>query len=148
MNDLSRIEILLVEDSPADAEITLRALKRRHLVNTVEWVQDGETAVDYMLHRGRYAARPGGNPHVILLDMKMPKLDGIGVLRVLKADPATRAVPVVMLTSSNEEIDIARSYDLGVNSYLVKPVEFDKFVEAVSHLDVYWTLMNKIPGPP
>ena len=147
MNDLAPIEILLVEDSPADAEMTLRVLKRRQLSNSIEWVKDGEEALDYMFRRGHYATRSDGNPRLILLDLKMPKLDGIDVLRVLKADPVTRVVPVVMLTSSNEDNDIVRSYDLGVNSYIVKPVEFDKFVEEVSKLGVYWTAMNRIPGP-
>lgn len=147
MNDLTPIEILLVEDSPADAEMTLRVLKRRQLSNSIEWVKDGEEALDYMFRRGSYATRSDGNPRLILLDLKMPKLDGIDVLRVLKADPTTRSVPVVMLTSSNEDNDIVRSYDLGVNSYIVKPVEFDKFVEEVSKLGVYWTAMNRIPGP-
>jgi two-component system response regulator len=141
------VEILLVEDNPNDAEMTLRALKRRNLVNRIEWVKDGITAIDYMLRRGCYAARDDGNPRLILLDLKMPKLDGIDVLRVLKADPTTRAVPVVMLTSSNEDNDIARSYNLGVNSYIVKPVEFAKFAEDVSRLDVYWTVMNRHPNP-
>jgi CheY-like chemotaxis protein len=147
MDDLGPVEILLVEDNPADAEMTLRALKRHHVANRVEWLKDGAEAIDYMLRRGSYAARAKVNPQLILLDLKMPKLDGIDVLRALKGDPATRLVPVVMLTSSNEEIDIARSYDLGVNSYIVKPVEFDKFAEAISYLDIYWTSMNKIPGP-
>jgi two-component system response regulator len=146
MDDLAPVKILLIEDNPADAEMTLRALKRHRLINSVEWLQDGAEAIDYMLRRGKYAGRTNGNPQLILLDLKMPKLDGIDVLRTLKADPTTQRIPVVMLTSSNEENDIARSYELGVNSYVVKPLEFDKFVEAVSQLGVYWTLMNKIPG--
>ena len=146
MIDLAPIEILLVEDNPTDAEMTMRALKRRHLANGIEWLKGGEQAIDYMLCRGTYATRSNGNPRLVLLDLKMPKVDGIDVLRALKADPTARTVPVVMLTSSNEESDIARSYDLGVNSYIVKPVEFDKFVEEVSKLGVYWTMMNKAPG--
>ena len=146
MSDLAPIEILLVEDNPADAEMAIRALKRGRLANGIEWIADGELALDYLFRRGQYAARPLGNPRLILLDLKMPKLDGIDVLRALKADPAMRTVPVVMLTSSNEENDIVRSYDLGVNSYIVKPVEFDRFVDAVSKLGVYWTVMNKVPG--
>jgi two-component system, response regulator len=148
MSDLAPIEILLVEDNPADAEMAIRALKRGHLANGIEWIQDGENALDYVFRRGQYATRPQGNPRLILLDLKMPKLDGIDVLRALKADPGTRSVPVVMLTSSNEENDIVRSYDLGVNSYIVKPVEFDRFVDAVSKLGVYWAVMNKVPGAP
>jgi two-component system response regulator len=148
MDDVAPIEILLVEDNPADAEMTLRVLRRHQVAARVEWLKDGAEAIDYMLRRGSYADRAKGNPQLILLDLKMPKLDGIDVLRVLKGDPSTRTVPVVMLTSSNQENDIARSYDLGVNSYVVKPVEFDKFVDAISKLGIYWTLMNKIPGPP
>jgi two-component system response regulator len=147
VNNLTPIEILLVEDSHSDAEMTLRALKRHHLTNGIEWFEDGATAIDYLLRRGSYASRSSGDPRLILLDLKMPKLDGIDVLRVLKADAATRTIPVVMLTSSNEESDIVRSYDLGVNSYIVKPVEFTKFVEEVSKLGIYWIAMNKIPSP-
>jgi two-component system, response regulator len=147
VNKLTPIEILLIEDSHSDAEMTLRALKRHHLTNGIEWFEDATTAVDYLLRRGSYASRDNDNPRLILLDLKMPKLDGIDVLRILKADAATRTIPVVMLTSSNEESDIVRSYDLGVNSYIVKPVEFAKFVEEVSKLGIYWIAMNKIPGP-
>ena len=147
MNNLTPIEILLVEDRQSDAEMTLRALKRHHLTNGIEWIEDGATAIDYLLRRGSYASRDNDNPRLILLDLKMPKLDGIDVLRILKAEAATRAIPVVMLTSSNEESDIVRSYDLGVNSYIVKPVEFTKFVEEVSKLGIYWIAMNRIPGP-
>jgi two-component system response regulator len=147
VNSLTPIEILLVEDSQSDAEMTLRALKRHHLTNGIEWFEDGAAAIDYLLRRGSYAARGTGDPRLILLDLKMPKLDGIDVLRILKADAATRTIPVVMLTSSNEESDIVRSYDLGVNSYIVKPVEFTKFVEEISKLGIYWIAMNKIPSP-
>ena len=147
VNNLSPIEILLVEDSHSDAEMTLRALKRHHLTNGIEWVKDGAAAIDYLLRRGSYASRDSGNPRLILLDLKMPRLDGIDVLRALKAEAATRTIPVVMLTSSNEESDIVRSYDLGVNSYIVKPVEFAKFVEEVSKLGIYWIAMNKTPNP-
>jgi two-component system, response regulator len=146
MNDLAVVEILLVEDNRDDAEMTMRALKKRNLANGIEWVKDGSEAVDYMFRRGDYEGRINGNPRIILLDMKMPKMDGIDVLRILKADPQTRAVPVVMLTSSNEENDIVRSYDLGVNSYIVKPVEFEKFVDEVSKLGIYWLAMNRAPG--
>jgi len=145
MNDLAPVEILLVEDSPTDAEMTLRALKR-HLSNCIEWVKDGEEALDFMLRRGPYETRPAGNPRLVLLDLKMPRLDGIDVLRALKGDPATRTVPIVMLTSSNEENDIVQSYDLGVNSYIVKPVDFGKFVEEIAKLGIYWSLLNKVPG--
>ncbi|MGH7075210.1 MAG: response regulator [Stellaceae bacterium] len=148
MNDLAVIEILLVEDNPDDAEMTMRALRRRNLANGIEWVKDGSEAIDYMFCRGDYATRTNGNPRIILLDLKMPKMDGIDVLRALKADAKTRAVPVVMLTSSNEEDDIVRSYDLGVNSYIVKPVDFEKFVDEVSKLGIYWLALNRAPGAP
>ncbi|MGH6989454.1 MAG: response regulator [Stellaceae bacterium] len=148
MNDLAVIEILLVEDNPDDAEMTMRALRRRNLANGIEWVKDGSEAIDYMFCRGDYATRTNGNPRIILLDLKMPKMDGIDVLRALKADAKTRAVPVVMLTSSNEENDIVRSYDLGVNSYIVKPVDFEKFVDEVSKLGIYWLALNRAPGAP
>jgi two-component system, response regulator len=145
MNEFAPVEILLVEDNPADAEMAMRALKRGHLTNSIEWLKDGEAALDYVFRRGAYAERPEGNPRLILLDLKMPKLDGTDVLRALKGEPSTRTVPVVMLTSSNEEADIVRTYDLGVNSYIVKPVEFDRFVDAVSKLGIYWAVMNKVP---
>jgi two-component system, response regulator len=148
MNNLAIIEILLVEDNENDAEMTMRALKKRNLANGIEWVKDGSEAIDYMFCRGAYGDRVNGNPKMILLDMKMPKMDGIDVLRVLKADPRTRTIPVVMLTSSNEENDIVRSYDLGVNSYIVKPLDFDKFVDEVSKLGIYWLAMNRVPGAP
>ena len=145
MNGLAAIEILLVEDNPDDAEMTMRALKRRHLANGIVWAKDGSEALDYMFRRGDYANRVDGNPRLILLDIKMPKLDGIDVLKALKSEPHTRCIPIVMLTSSNEENDILRSYDLGVNSYIVKPVDFDRFVDEVSKLGVYWVAMNKVP---
>lgn len=146
MNELTPVEILLAEDNPADAEMTMRALKKRKLANRLVWVKDGAEALDYLFCRGAYAGRAAGNPKVILLDLKMPKLDGIEVLRRIKETDQTRPIPVVMLTSSKEESDIVRSYELGVNSYIVKPVDFDKFVEEVSKLGVYWTVMNKVPG--
>ena len=146
MDDLTPVEILLVEDNAADAEMTLRALRKRNLSNHVAWVKDGPEALDYLFCRGAYVKRELGNPTRVLLDLKMPKMDGIEVLRKIREDERTRLVPVVMLTSSAEENDIVRSYKLGVNSYIVKPVEFDKFVEEVSKLGVYWTIMNRAPS--
>jgi two-component system response regulator len=146
MNELLPVEILLVEDNPEDAEMALRALKKRNLTNQVAWVKDGVEALDYLFCRNAYAERTQINPKVVLLDLKMPRMDGIEVLRKIRQDPMTRSLPVVMLTSSAEETDIVKSYQLGINSYIVKPVEFDKFVEEVSKLGVYWTLMNKVPG--
>jgi CheY-like chemotaxis protein len=143
---VGEVEILLVEDNPYDAELTIRALKNRNLSNNLLWVKDGEEALDYLFRQGTFAdhdKRP--HPKVILLDLKLPRVDGLEVLRKLRADERTRTVPVVVLTSSREESDIVKSYGLGANSYIVKPVEFDQFVEAVSELGLYWVLMNQPP---
>ena len=146
MSDIAQVEILLVEDNPADAEMTLRALRRNNLANRVHWVKDGQEALDFMFGAGEYAARAASNPpRLVLLDIKMPKVDGIEVLRRLKAEPATRAVPVVVMTSSNEERDVFESYRLGVNSYIVKPVGFDAFLEVVAKIGMYWVLTNRAP---
>jgi CheY-like chemotaxis protein len=145
MQDLREIEILLVEDNDADAEMTLRALKRNNLANKVHWVKDGEEALEYIFGRGRYAERERGLPRLVMLDLKMPKVDGIEVLRALKAEAPTRAVPVVVMTSSNEERDVVASYQLGVNSYIVKPVQFDAFLETVAKIGLYWVLTNRVP---
>lgn len=145
MTELEHVEILLVEDSPSDGELTLRALKKQNLANSVFWVKDGEEALDFIFCRGNYTDRSNGTPRLILLDLKLPKVDGIEVLRAVKADPLTRTIPIVMLTSSQEERDIVESYKLGVNSYIVKPVDFDKFLEMVAHIGLYWSLMNKVP---
>jgi CheY-like chemotaxis protein len=146
MKQFDPMEILLVEDNPADVELTLRALKKNNLTNMVKVVTDGAQALDYLFGGGAYA---GGNNHpppkVVFLDLKLPKIDGREVLRRMKADPKTRMIPVVVLTSSKEESDIAESYKLGVNSYVVKPLDFDKFVEAVSQLGLYWVLLNQAP---
>lgn len=149
MQDLAEVEILLAEDDPADAELTLRALRRNNLANKVHWVKDGEEALDYMACRGRYAGRDPALPRLVMLDLKMPKVDGIEVLRSLKSDPATRAVPVVVMTSSSEERDVVASYELGVNSYIVKPVNFEAFLETVAKIGLYWVLTNRVPteGP-
>jgi CheY-like chemotaxis protein len=143
----SELEILLVEDNPRDVELTLRALKKKHLTNNVFVVKDGAEALDYVFARGTYADRDIGKPpKVILLDLKLPKVDGLGVLREIKSDERTRTIPVVVLTSSREEQDMVQSYKLGVNSYIVKPVDFDKFVDAVGDLGLYWLLLNEVPG--
>jgi two-component system response regulator len=138
---LDEVEILLVEDSDEDAELTQRALRRSKLVNTVRRVGDGAEALDLLFGDG-----PGIRPRVILLDLKLPKVDGMEVLRRLKADERTRTIPVVVLTSSNEDRDLEEAYKLGVNSYIVKPVDFDKFVEAVERLGLYWSLLNVAPA--
>lgn len=139
-------EILLVEDNPADAELTMRALNKHNLANRVVHVRDGEEALDFVFARGAFSARSVVNgPKVILLDLKLPKVDGLEVLRTLKSDPRTRSFPVVVLTSSREEQDIIESYRLGVNSYIVKPVDFDQFMAAVKEIGWYWLLLNQPP---
>ncbi len=140
------VEILLVEDNPSDAELTLRALRKHNLANRVVHVSDGEQALDFMFARGAFGDRKAEKgPKVVILDLKLPKVDGLEVLKALKTDPATRGIPVVVLTSSREEEDIVESYHLGVNSYLVKPVDFEKFMAAVRDLGLYWLLLNQAP---
>ena len=141
-----QVEILLAEDNSEDAEMTMRALRRHHLANQVRWVKDGAEALDYLFCRGQYVGRdPSRPPKLVLLDIKMPKIDGIEVLRQLKADPTTRSIPVVVMTSSNEERDVLESYRLGVNSYIVKPVQFNQFIETVAKIGLYWLLTNRVP---
>jgi CheY-like chemotaxis protein len=140
------IEILLVEDNPNDVELTLRALRKLSITERVFVVKDGAEALDFLFASGAYRDRKvETRPKVVLLDLKLPKVDGIEVLRRVKADARTRAIPVVMLTSSQEERDVAESYAIGVNSYIVKPVDFSQFVHAVSELGVYWSVLNKVP---
>lgn len=139
------VEILLVEDNPHDAEITLRALQRANFANHVQWLKDGEEALAFLFSEGPYSDQPVRRPRVMLLDIKMPKVDGIQVLKRIKADSRTRSIPVVMLTSSKEESDLVSSYDLGVNSYLVKPVDFQRFSEEVVRVGYYWVAMNQLP---
>ena len=145
MTTLQQVQILLVEDSPTDGEMTLRALKKIGITNDIKWVKDGQEALDYIFREGAYKDRGKQAPRLILLDLKMPKVDGIEVLQKIKATEETKIIPVVMLTSSAEEQDIVKSYQLGVNSYLVKPVEFDRFVEEVSRVGCYWAILNKVP---
>jgi CheY-like chemotaxis protein len=140
------VEILLAEDNPEDAEMTMRALRRNNLANQLRWVKDGAEALDYLFGTGEYAGRDASRPpKLVLLDIKMPKVDGIEVLRRLKENPATRAIPVVVMTSSNEERDVVESYRLGVNSYIVKPVQFDAFFETVAKIGLYWMVTNRVP---
>jgi CheY-like chemotaxis protein len=137
--------ILLVEDNPNDVEMTLAALADHNLINEVVVAHDGEEALDYLFARGRFRLRAAGNPAVLLLDLKMPKVDGLEVLRIVKSDAKLKSIPVVMLTSSREEQDLVRSYELGTNAYVVKPVDFKEFVEAVKHLGAFWVLHNEPP---
>jgi two-component system response regulator len=140
------IDILLVEDNPNDVRLTLHAFKRQNLANRIHVVRDGAEALEYIFCTGAYADRPSGDaPKVILLDLKLPKVDGIEVLRKIKSDPHTRTIPVVMLTSSSEDRDLVESYQLGVNSYIVKPVDFDQFNDVARMLGLYWLLLNQIP---
>jgi CheY-like chemotaxis protein len=137
--------ILLAEDNANDAELTLAALRGNRVVNDVVVVRDGAEALDYLYRRGGFAARPAENPGLILLDLKMPKVDGLEVLEQVKADPALKSIPVVMLTSSREEHDLIRTYGLGVNAYVVKPVHFNEFVDAVRTLGQFWAVVNELP---
>ena len=146
MNDLNTVDILLVEDNPHDAELTLRALKKRNLANRLFVVDDGPAALDFLFQQGVYASREANNnPRVVLLDLKLPKLDGLEVLQAIKADERTRTIPVVIVTSSAEDPDIKAAYKLGANSYVVKPVDFDAFLEAMNQLGLYWLLVNQPP---
>jgi two-component system response regulator len=146
MTLLEDIEILLVEDNPNDVELTLRALQKQNLSSKVFVVKDGAEALEFIFATGAFAKRKiEHRPRVIVLDLKLPKIDGIEVLKRIKADERTKHTPVVMLTSSEEERDVLATYSLGVNSYIVKPVDFSNFVHAVSELGVYWGLLNKVP---
>ncbi len=137
--------ILLVEDSPCDAELTLTALAAHNLANAVVHVRDGAEALDYLYRRGAFAGRTDAQPVVLLLDLKMPKVDGLEVLRQVKGDPAHKTIPVVMMTSSREEQDVVTSYALGVNAYVVKPVRFQEFVSAVKQVGAFWAVVNEPP---
>jgi CheY-like chemotaxis protein len=143
MDSLHRI--LLVEDSARDAELALEALGEHHLANEVVHVRDGAEALDYLYRRGAFADRSNGQPAVVLLDLKMPKVDGMEVLRQMKGDPTLKLIPVVVMTSSREEQDVVNSYHLGVNAYMVKPVQFHEFVEAVKQLGAFWAIVNEPP---
>jgi len=137
--------ILLVEDDKRDLELTLVALERSQLANEVIVVRDGAQALDYLLREGEFANRDEGNPAVVLLDLKLPKVNGLEVLQKVRATPSLRSMPVVMLTSSQEESDVIKSYELGVNAYVVKPVEFKQFVGAIADLGVFWAVLNEPP---
>ena len=145
MTGFEEMAILLAEDSDQDAELTLRALRRGNILNKVARVKDGAEAIDFLFRNGDYAARSGANPRLVLLDLKMPKMNGIEVLEAIRSNERTRTIPVVVLTSSAEEPDMVESYRLGVNSYLVKPVETEKFIDVVTRTGHYWMLMNRTP---
>jgi two-component system response regulator len=140
------VEVLLVEDSDADAEMTLRTLRKRGIANRIERVRDGVEALDYLRSQGGFSERPAGLPRLVLLDLKMPRMDGLQVLREMKSDARLRTVPVVMMTSSREEGDLIQSYELGVNSYVVKPVDFSAFAETIAQVGRYWMIANQAPG--
>lgn len=137
------VEILIVEDNPHDLDLTLRALKKNHVANHIFAVKDGEEALEFLFRTGRYAQRSENAPQVIFLDLKLPKVDGLEVLRQVKADERTRRIPVVIVTSSAEERDLVESYGLGVNSYVVKPIDFDAFVKTLGDLGFYWLAVNR-----
>ena len=146
MTGMELVEILLVEDNPNDRELMLRALKKNNLANHVVVTKDGEEALDFLFARGPFTSRNAAEaPKVVLLDLKLPKVDGLEVLRQIRSNEPTKLIPVVVLTSSREERDLVESYKLGVNSYVVKPVEFESFVQAVSELGLYWGVLNKTP---
>lgn len=137
--------ILLAEDNPNDVELTLAALAEQNLANAVMVVQNGVEALDYLYRRGKFSDRSGSNPVVVLLDLKMPLMDGLQVLREMKGEPVLKNIPVVILTTSREEKDLVESYDLGVNAYVVKPVGFNKFMDAIRHIGLFWILTNEPP---
>ena len=144
----NEVEILLVEDNPSDLEIALRALREHHLCNNVQVARDGEEALDFIFGRGQFSGkRVEDLPRVILLDLKLPLIEGLEVLRQIRADPRTNQAPVVVLTSSTEERDVVESYALGVNSYITKPVDFDQFKDAMHTIGMYWLLLNRPPSP-
>ncbi len=145
MELFEEVDILLVEDSPNDAELAIRALKKRGFANKMLWVKDGEQAINYLFRRGEYSQHDEASPKLVLLDLKMPRVDGMEVLRVMKEDQRTRRIPVVMLTSSQEERDVAQSYDLGVNSYVVKPMDFGAMADVVCQAGAYWLGVNRTP---
>jgi two-component system, response regulator len=140
------VEILLVEDSPDDVELTLDALREQKIINQIRVVRDGAEALEFIFRTGAYADRPNSNPKVILLDLKLPKVSGLEVLQRIRSDPHTATIPVVVLTSSREERDIYETYNLGINSYIVKPVDFEQFSAAVKRIGFYWLLLNQPPN--
>ncbi len=145
MDKQYEIDILLVEDNPNDAELTTRALKKHNMTNSLEWVKDGKEALDFLFLQGHYATRINHKPRLVLLDLRLPKVNGLEVLKAIRANPETKMIPVVIMTSSTEEQDIINSYKLGANSFVSKPVDFNEFIKVVADLGFYWTLINKAP---
>lgn len=143
MNDFDAVEILLVEDNPRDAELTIRALKKKNLANNLFHVEDGVDALDFLFARGKFSGRDMSEaPKVVLLDLKLPRINGLQVLREIKADPRTMSIPIVIVTSSVEDPDVKMAYQLGANSYVLKPVQFDSFIEAMAKVGIYWLMVN------
>jgi two-component system response regulator len=147
MSEFEQVEILLVEDNALDAELTTRALKSGGLANKLLWVRDGQEALDFLFRTGDYAGREDTVPRLVLLDLKMPKVDGLEVLKAVKANEKTKRIPVVVMTSSQEERDVAQTYDMGVNSYVVKPVDFNALAELARQAGYYWLAINRTPTP-
>lgn len=145
MDEFDQVDILLVEDNPLDAELTMRGLRDQKLANRITWVRDGAEALDYIYRREAFAERSDGGPRLILLDLKMPRVGGIEVARALKGDDRTRRIPIVVMTSSKEESDIVESYNLGVNSYIVKPLDFESLAEVARQAGFYWLAINRVP---
>ncbi len=143
--ETTQVDILLVEDNPADAELAMRMLRKNNLANRIEWVKDGEVALAFLFRRGEFADSGRCRPKVVLLDLRLPKVDGIEVLKAIRASPETKHIPVVVLTSSKEDKDLVAAYDLGVNSYVRKPIAFDEFSRTVTELGMYWLRVNRIP---
>jgi len=146
MKDNVPIEILLVEDNPYDVELTLRALKQHNIANRIHTVRDGAEALEFIFCAGAYAGRDFSAPKLILLDLKLPKLDGVEVLQRIKADPRTKLIPVVALTTSYAERDVQECYQLGINSYIIKPLDFKQFAEAIRQVGLYWLILNRLPS--
>jgi CheY-like chemotaxis protein len=146
MDEYEQVEILLVDDSPLDAELAMRGLKDHNLANNVVWVKDGEQALDYVYRRGKFEGRESRGPRLILLDLKMPKVDGIEVTRIIKGDPRMRHIPIVIMTSSKEERDISQSYAFGANSYIVKPLDFESLANVARQAGYYWLAINRAPS--
>jgi two-component system, response regulator len=146
MMDMNAVEILLVEDNPRDAELTIRALKKHNLANKLFHVADGAEALDFLFGRGRYEGRDiNESPKVVLLDLKLPRINGLEVLSAIRADPRTQTIPVVIVTSSAEDPDVETAYQMGANSYVIKPVQFDSFMDAMARIGVYWLMVNHPP---